>query len=90
MPPSLIFLKWLVIVLMITMIGGVITIVGLLVTRMPDGTGPMLPENVALPGDAVATAVTVTQDSVIVVTEDGLILVFGRDGSLRQELRLSD
>ena len=36
LPPSLRFLKWLVIVLMITMIAGVITVVGLLVTRMPE------------------------------------------------------
>ena len=52
LPPSLMFLKWLVIVLMVTMIGGVITIVSLLVTRMPDGGAPALPENLSLPDGA--------------------------------------
>jgi Flp pilus assembly protein protease CpaA len=88
LPPSLSFLKWLVIVLMVTMIGGVITIVGLLVTRMPDGAGPALPENLTLPDGAVAEAVTVTADLMLVVTEDGRVLVFGRDGQFRQEIRL--
>ena len=73
---------------MVTMIGGVITIVGLLVTRMPDGAGPALPENLTLPGGAVAEAVTVAKDMVLVVTQDGRVLVFGRDGQFRQEIAL--
>lgn len=73
---------------MVTMIGGVITIVGLLVTRMPDGAGPALPENLTLPDGAVAEAVTVTSDMMLVVTQDGRVLVFGRDGQFRQEIRL--
>lgn len=73
---------------MVTMIGGVITIVGLLVTRMPDGAGPALPENLTLPGGAVAEAVTVAKDMVLVVTQDGRVLVFGRDGQFRQEIVL--
>lgn len=73
---------------MVTMIGGVITIVGLLVTRMPDGAGPVLPENLTLPGGAVAEAVTVAKDMVLVVTQDGRVLVFGRDGQFRQEIAL--
>ena len=82
------FLKWLVIVLMVAMIGGVITIVSLLVTRMPDGSAVTLPENLSLPGGAAAQAVTVAKDMVLVVTEDGRVLVFGRDGTLRQEITL--
>jgi Flp pilus assembly protein protease CpaA len=88
LPPSLMFLKWLVIVLMVTMIGGVITIVSLLVTRMPDGGAPALPENLSLPDGAVAEAVTVARDMVLVVTQDGRVLVFGRDGQFRQEIQL--
>ncbi|WP_434613387.1 DUF6476 family protein [Tabrizicola sp. M-4] len=88
LPPSLRFLKWLVIVLMVTMIGGVITIVGVLVTRMPDGSGPALPENLVLPDGTVPEAVTVTRDLVLVVTGDGRVLVFGRNGQFRQEIRL--
>lgn len=82
------FLKWLVIVLMVAMIGGVITIVSLLVTRMPDGSAVALPENLALPEGARAQAVTVAKDMMLVVTEDGRVLVFGRDGRLRQEITL--
>ena len=73
---------------MVTMIGGVITIVGLLVTRMPDGAGPALPENLTLPDGEVAEAVTVTADMVLVVPGDGRVLVFGRDGQFRQEITL--
>jgi hypothetical protein len=82
------FLKWLVIVLMVTMIAGVITIVGLLVTRMPDGAAPVLPENLSLPDGAEAEAVTVARDMVLVVTQDGRVLVFGRDGQFRREIQL--
>lgn len=82
------FLKWLVIVLMVAMIGGVITIVSLLVTRMPDGSAVALPENIALPGGAKAQAVTVAKNMMLVVTDDGRVLVFGRDGRLRQEITL--
>jgi Flp pilus assembly protein protease CpaA len=90
LPPSLKFLKWLVIVLMITMIVGVITIVGLLVTRMPDGGAPALPENVTLPDGAQPQAVTIGRDFILIVTEDNRVLVFGRDGIFRQEMLLSD
>ncbi len=90
LPPSLKFLKWLVIVLMVTMILGVITIVGLLVTRMPGGGGVVLPENLTLPEGAKAEAVTVGWDFLLVVTVDGRALVYGRDGTFRQEIVLSE
>ena len=90
LPPSLTFLRWLVIVLMITMIVGVITIVGLLVTRMPSGAGPVLPESLTLPEGAKAEAVTVGADFVLVVTTDGRALVYGRNGAFRQEIALSE
>ena len=75
---------------MITMIGGVITIVGLLVTRLPSAAGPVLPESLALPDGAQAEAVTVGADFVLVVTTDGRALVYGRDGTFRQEIALSE
>lgn len=90
LPPSLKFLKWLVIVLMVTMIVGVITIVGLLVTRMPSGAGPVLPESLTLPEGTEAEAVTVGADFVLVVTTDGQVLVYGRDGTFREEIALSE
>lgn len=75
---------------MITMIGGVITIVGLLVTRMPSGAGPVLPESLTLPEGAKAEAVTVGRDFLLVVTTDGRALVYSRDGRFRQEIVLSE
>ncbi len=75
---------------MVTMIVGVITIVGLLVTRMPSEAGPVLPENLTLPEGAKAEAVTVGTDFLLVVTTDGRALVYGRDGTFRQEIVLSE
>ena len=91
MPPSLRLLKGLVIVLMITMIVGVITVVGLLVTRMPDGRAlaPALPPNLALPEGAKAQAVTMGTGWIGVVTTDNRILIFTPDGAMRQELQIA-
>ncbi len=91
LPPSLRFLKWLVIVLTLTMIGGVITVVALLVTRMPQAFGtplPDLPAGFALPAGTHAQAVTFGQGWVAVVTTDDRILIFGSDGALRQEVSI--
>jgi hypothetical protein len=90
LPPSLRFLKGLVILLTLTMIGGVITVVGLLVTRMPHSFGslPTVPETLQMPQDAKAQAVTYAEGMVMVVTEDGRILVFSPEGRLRQEIAL--
>ncbi|MDO9639796.1 MAG: DUF6476 family protein [Pseudotabrizicola sp.] len=86
LPPSLRLLKWLVITLTATMIVGVITVVGLLVTRMPDISPLATPDQLALPDGARAAAVTMGRDFIAVVTEDDRILIFGRDGALRQEV----
>jgi Flp pilus assembly protein protease CpaA len=89
LPPSLTLLKWLVILLMITMIVGVITVVGLLVTRMPKSAAPIaVPEGLQLPQGVRPSAVTMGPDWIAVVTEDGRILIYGRDGVLRQEVAL--
>lgn len=92
LPPSLRLLKWLVIVLTLTMIGGVITVVALIVTRMPQAfvaPAPALPDSLVLPGDAKAAAVTFGTNWVAVVTTDDRILIFGRDGQLRQEVEVT-
>lgn len=90
MPPSLRFLKWLVIVLMITMIAGVITIVGLLVTRMPEVQATnQIPGNLALPAGAVPEAVTFGKGWIAVVTDDARILIFTPDGKLLQEIAVT-
>lgn len=83
------FLKWLVIVLMVTMIGGVITIVSLLVTRMPDGASVGVPEAVVLPEGERAVAVTVAEEMLLVVTESQRLLVFDRMGTLIREVDLA-
>lgn len=89
LPPSLRLLKWLVVALTLTMIGGVITVVGLLVTRMPQafGTvGPELPDGFTLPAGAKAVAVTFGEGWIAVVTSDDRILIFNEDGTLRQDV----
>ena len=89
LPPSLRFLKRLVTVLTITMIVGVITVVGLLVTRMQQGAvAPVLPENLVLPDGATAAAVTMGTGWIAVVTRDNHILIFGLDGKLLNDLRI--
>ena len=76
------------IVLTLTMIVGVITVVGLLVTRMPDGkSGSLpLPQSLHLPDGATAQAVTMGSGWIGVVTTDNRLLIFGADGALRQEI----
>ena len=92
LPPSLRLLKWLVILLTLSMIGGVITVVWLIVTRMPTtfaSQAPSVPEFVALPEGRKAAAVTFGQGWIAVVTTDDHILIFGADGKLRQEVTIS-
>lgn len=98
LPPSLRLLKGLVMVLMVTMIVGVITVVWLLVTRMPDGNAatalppvlaPVLPAHITLPDGLVAEAVTAGKGWFAVVTTDQQILIIGADGTLKQQLMIS-
>jgi hypothetical protein len=92
LPPGLRFLKWLVIVLTLTMIGGVITVVALIVTRMPQAftaPAPALPDGFALPAGAKAAAVTFGTGWIAIVTQDERILIFSEDGLLRQEVNVS-
>jgi hypothetical protein len=92
LPPSLRLLKWLVILLTLTMIGAVITVVWLLVTRMPQalsGPGPDLPAELQLPPDTKPVAVTFGQGWTAVVTTDDRILIFDGNGVLRQEVPIS-
>jgi hypothetical protein len=84
LPPSLRFLKWLVIALMVVMIAGVITITALLVTRLQPAVSP-LPASIDLPDDAFVTAVTAGPGWYAVVTQDSRILIYdATTGALRQ------
>lgn len=91
LPPSLRFLKGLVITLMITMIVGVITVVALLVTRMPNGNAmlPMVPADLALPAGVKAVAVTFGSGWTAVFTVDDRILVFDAKGGLIQDVTIA-
>lgn len=74
------------------MIGGVITVVGLLVTRMPQAfetQGPSLPDGLTLPPGTEPAAVTFGAGWIAVVTTDDRILIYGKNGTLRQDIRIS-
>ena len=91
LPPGLRFLKFLVIVLTLTMIVGVITIVWVIVTRMPQAMQRPadLPDSITLPDGTRATAFTQGADWYAVVTADDRILIFDRaTGALRQTVML--
>ena len=92
LPPSLRFLKWLVIVLTLTMIVGVITVVAVIVTRMPGAmrNSLPLPDNITLPDGAKAQAFTQGDDWYAVVTTEDRILIYNRaSGALMQEITLN-
>jgi hypothetical protein len=77
---------------MITMILGVITVVWLLVTRMPDGRAqiPALPPDIVLPAGDVAQAITFGRGFSAVVTQGNSLLIFDAKGTLVQRLELGD
>lgn len=87
LPPSLRLLKRLVTVLTLVMIGAVITITWLFVTRLPNfAAPPALPENLALPQGSTVQAVTMGTGWIAVVTQDQHILIFSSDGKLLQDI----
>lgn len=93
LPPSLVWLKWLVITLTLSLIGGVLTVVWLLVTRLPlpgsyPGAHPGLPPALQMPAGATVAAVTLGTGWVGVVTTDNRILIFGADGRFWQEIAI--
>ena len=89
LPPSLHLLKWLVIALTASMIGGVIAVVWLLVTRLPiPHQGPVVPPSLELPAGAMAEAVTMGTGWIGVATTDGRLFIFAPDGKLRQEIKI--
>jgi len=74
------------------MILGVITVVWLLVTRMPDGRAqiPALPPDIVLPEGQQAQAVTFGQGWSAVVTTSQNLLIYNDTGALVQSLDLGD
>lgn len=84
-------LKALVIVLTLTMIGGVITVVALIVTRMPTAfqSSPEIPTNLKLPDGTKAEAVTFGKGWIAVVTTDDRILIYSDEGTLLQDVAVA-
>lgn len=81
LPPDLRFLKILVTTLTVAMILGLVTITGLLVTRLGSAPSlPQLPASVILPEGSTPAAVTFAQTWLVVVTEGGEILLYDRAG----------
>lgn len=90
LPASLHLLKWLVIGLTASLIGGVIAVVWLLVTRLPiPHAGPTVPPALDLPAGVVAEAVTMGTGWIGVATKDGRLFIFAPDGKLRQEIQIT-
>ncbi|MFN3643899.1 MAG: DUF6476 family protein [Gemmobacter sp.] len=90
LPLSVRVLQWLVIAMTITMIVGVITVVAVVVTRMPrPAPYPALPDAVALPDGTRPEAITFGRGYVAVVTADGRIIILDREtGALRQTVTI--
>lgn len=76
---------------MLTMIGAVIAVVWLLVTRMPQAFNaqPSVPATLQLPEGTTAQAVTFGTGWIAVVTQDERILIFSTDGQLRQDVAIT-
>lgn len=86
-PPQLRFLRRLVTVLTAVMILGLLTITALLVIRLGAARPLPLPDEIALPNGARATAITRGPNWYAVVTEDDRILIYSLEtGALRQEI----
>lgn len=74
-----------------TMIVAVITVVWLLVTRLPQAIGsvtPLPPAEISLPQGEVAQAVTFGKGWTAVVTQSNRILIFDAGGTLRQQVEV--
>lgn len=70
------------------MIGGLVVVVGLLVTRFY-GDGPEMPESIILPNGIEATAFTKGDGWYAVVSEDNQILIFDAlTGQLKQSIKI--
>ena len=90
LPANLKFLRALVMVLTATMIGGLLVVIFLLVTRLPGaGAGLTLPPQITLPDGAKPLAYTVGPGWIAVVTTGNDILIYDpANATLRQTLHI--
>ncbi|UZD91493.1 DUF6476 family protein [Cognatishimia activa] len=88
LPANLRFLRQLITVLTVVMIGGLVVVVGLLVTRFY-GNGPEMPESITLPDGAEARAFTKGDGWYAVVTAENTILIFDAlTGQMKQTIQI--
>ncbi|MDQ7079608.1 MAG: DUF6476 family protein [Paracoccaceae bacterium] len=89
-PANLRFLRVLVTILTASMIAGLVTIIALIVIRVPKVMQSVaLPDAITLPDGSKASSFTQGPDWYAVVTTDDRILIFNRDdGKLRQEITI--
>jgi hypothetical protein len=90
-PANLRFLRRLVTVLTAVMIGGLVTVIALLVIRLqaPAPVLPTLPDTIVLPDGMTADAVTFGAGWVAVVAGDRILVFDARSGALRQDLTIN-
>ena len=85
--PQLTFLRRLVTILTLTMIGGTITLVTLIFTRFQDAPVSLgLPESITLPDGSAPVAFTKSKDWYAVVTGKGQVLMYDLNGVLFQTI----
>ncbi|PJE31118.1 hypothetical protein SAMN06297129_3674 [Pseudooceanicola antarcticus] len=85
-PANLRLLRRLVTLLLVVMILGLITLVGLIVIRFARPPAPALPAEITLPEGTKAEAVTQGRGWYAVVTADQRLLIFDTTGTLRQDI----
>ena len=87
--PQLTFLRRLVTILTLTMIGGIITLVTLIFMRFQDAPVPLgLPKSIRLPDGSTPLAFTRSEDWYAVVTNNEQILVYDLNGVLFQTINI--
>ncbi|OJH44377.1 MULTISPECIES: DUF6476 family protein [Paracoccus] len=82
--PELRFLKTLVTGLTLVMGFGMVAVVALLWLRLSQPVLPELPGNIKLPDNVQVQAVTFATDWIVVVTGDAQVLLYDRNGTLKQ------
>lgn len=80
------WLRLLVTSLAVVMGLGVLAVVAILWLRLSDAPLPELPGTIALPQGAKPAAVTFARDWVVVVTDGGAVLLYDRQGQLRDSV----
>lgn len=80
------YLRGLVTVLTLTMIGGFLVIVFLFVTKFSGAPTAILPEEITLPPGARAQAFTRGPTWIAIVTSEDRILIYDLDGALVDQI----